>query len=128
VGSRVSLQVVAFNVHTQQVRRKFHSIPSAVFSVAMSADGQTLVTAHGERTARVYSASSLAPLAQLSGHMDVVRCVAMRADGRVAVTGSWDGLAKVWDVRTATELHTLAGHSGDVLVGACDWPRLRCGG
>lgn len=83
----------------------------SILAVAYSPDGQQIVTASADRTAKVWVVESATELLALSGHTNAVRSVAFSPDGRRIVTGSWDNTAKVWDSRTGTNLLTLIGHT-----------------
>lgn len=78
-----------------------------VTAVAMTPDGETLVTAGDDRLARIWSADG-ALRGMLAGHTDPVRAVAIAADGRRVLTGARDGIARVYD--EGAERHVLAGH------------------
>ena len=86
-----------------------------VLSVALSRDGQRIVTSSFDKTARVWEASTGKVLRILEGHSDAVQSVAFSPDGRRIVTGSWDKTAKVWDADTGRELFSLKGHSNFIL-------------
>jgi WD40 repeat protein len=84
----------------------------AVSSVAISPDGQRIVTGSRDATARVWEAASGKELLTLKGHGALIWSVAFSPDGQRIVTGSQDQTAKVWDAATGKELLTFKGHSG----------------
>jgi hypothetical protein len=67
-----------------------------VLSAAYSPDGQQIVTASADRSARVWQASSGALLLTLTGHSDWVRSAAYSPDGQQIVTASDDRSARVY--------------------------------
>jgi WD40 repeat protein len=77
--------------------------------MAFSPDGQRVLTASADHTARVWDASTGTNLLVLNGHGDQVRGVAFSPDGRRLLTGSWDQTAKIWDAETGQDLLTLKG-------------------
>jgi len=93
-----------------------------VRSVAFSPDGNTLVTAGDDRTARLWDLTDRTaprPLGQpLTGHTGPVRSVAFSPDGNALVTAGSDGTARLWDLtdRTAPRPlgQPLTGHNGPV--------------
>jgi WD40 repeat protein/energy-coupling factor transporter ATP-binding protein EcfA2 len=72
-----------------------------VNTVALRPDGQVLVTASWDGTARlwdIHDPRHPAPLGVLTGHTGNVNNVAFSADGRTVATAGFDGTARVWDV------------------------------
>ena len=84
----------------------------AVYSAAFSADGTRIITASGDKTARVWDAATGKELARL-GHDDTVWSAAFSADGARIVTASDDNTARVWDAATGKELARL-GHDKEI--------------
>jgi WD40 repeat protein/serine/threonine protein kinase len=85
-----------------------------VWYASFSPDGQRVVTASLDTTARIWDASIGRELARL-GHTDSVHYAAFSPDGARVVTASSDKTAHIWDVATGRELVRLAGHTGQVL-------------
>ncbi|RPJ24401.1 MAG: hypothetical protein EHM33_17965, partial [Chloroflexi bacterium] len=73
--------------HSNQVER-----------VAFSPDGERLVTASLDGTARLWDATTGAELLTLAGHASSVVSVAFSPDGIHLATASNDGTARVWDI------------------------------
>jgi hypothetical protein len=91
-----------------------HGHTGPVTSVAVSPDGQRVVTGSWDTTARVWDARTGQSLVELKGHTDVVTSVAVSPDGQRVVTGSRDTTARVWDARTGQSLAELKGHTNVV--------------
>ncbi len=89
---------------------------SGVTSVAITANGDRIVTGSDDSTARVWDGATGALLFPLGGDQGVVLAVAMTPDGRRIVTGSNDNSARVWDGNTGAPLFKLDGHRGAVLA------------
>jgi hypothetical protein len=89
-----------------------------VFSAAYSPDGARIVTASGDRTARIWDARTGAQLTVLSGHGDSVISAAYSPDGTRVVTASLDKNARIWDARTGAQLAALSGHGDSVISAA----------
>jgi WD40 repeat protein len=70
-----------------------------VYSIAFSPDGTRIVTASGDRTARIWNAASGRPLQVLRGHEATVFSAYFSPDSRHVVTASSDGTTRVWSVR-----------------------------
>ena len=84
----------------------------AVRTAAFSPDGQRVVTASSDKTARVWSAEGRL-LATLTAHSQEVLAVAFSPDGQRVVTASMDGTAWVWST-DGKPLAMLAGHTHQV--------------
>jgi WD40 repeat protein len=84
----------------------------AVRRAVFSPDGQKVVTASADKTARVWSKEGTL-LATLAGHTQEVQCVAFSPDGQQVVSGCLDGSVKVWSTEGKL-LATLEGHGQQV--------------
>ena len=92
----------------------------AVFSAAFSPDGKRIVTASGDKTARLWDAATGKQIgAPLVGHEDAVCSAAFSPDGKRIVTASLDKTARLWDAATGKQIGApLVGHEGAVLSAA----------
>jgi eukaryotic-like serine/threonine-protein kinase len=100
-------QVFAISDHTDTVR-----------SIAFSTDGQRLVTASFDRTARIWDAATGREITLLTGHTDRVNSAAFSPDGRRVVTTSADKTARIWDATTGRAITVLSGHTDRVTSAA----------
>jgi WD40 repeat protein len=78
-----------------------HSGP--VTGLAVTADGQFLVTCGDDRTVRVWDAKTAKQLRSFQGHMTRTTAVAVRHDGKQVASASDDGAVRVWDLNTSDE-------------------------
>ena len=85
-----------------------------VKSVAISPDGQTLVSGSRDKTIKVWNLHTGKLSRNFAGHSDTVETVAISADGHIIVSGSRDKTIKVWNLHTRELIRTLAGHSDQV--------------
>lgn len=91
-----------------------------VWSVALSADGQTLVSGSEDNTIKVWDLKTGQVNHTLTGHTDSVRSLSLSPDGQTLASGGGDNTVKLWDVQTGALRYTLSGHSGTVWSVACD--------
>jgi WD40 repeat protein len=82
-------------------------------SVALSPDGQTIVTGSDFRT-RLWNANSGELLQTLQGHRAAIEWVTYSQDGQRLLTASFDGSARVWRAADGQELFQLAGHTTNI--------------
>ncbi len=85
----------------------------AVMSVAISADGQTLVSGGADKTIKVWNLSTGKHVRTLTGHKEVVTSVAISVDRETLVSGSGntiDSTIRVWKLSTGKQVRTFAGH------------------
>ena len=89
---------------------------NVVTSVAVSADGNFVVSGSEDRTVRVWDAKTGTALCILAGHERGVTCVAASSDGRSIVSGSEDKTVRVWDAKTGAAQRVLLGHEHGVFT------------
>ncbi|WP_224363550.1 AAA-like domain-containing protein [Hyalangium versicolor] len=85
-------------------------------ALAVSADGQRVVTAGDGDSARIWDARTGLPVGEPLRHELSVRAVAISTDGLRVVTGSDDDTAQVWDARTGQKLGGPLRHGDDVVA------------
>ena len=83
-----------------------------VYNAVFSPDGQRILTASADKTARLWDATGQ-PLATLSGHTDTINSAVFSLDGTRILTASADKTARLWDA-TGQPLATLKGHTSSV--------------
>jgi hypothetical protein len=79
-----------------------------------SADGERIITASWDKTARVWEMSSGREIQVLRGHEDFVNSAAFNPDSSRIVTASDDKTARIWEVSTGNEIAVLRGHEHHV--------------
>lgn len=89
-----------------------HSGP--VYSVTFSPDWQTLLSASGDGSARLWSLELGTALVAYKGHSGPVWTVDACPQCPYFATGGWDTSARVWSTEHSQALRVLAGHSADV--------------
>ncbi|NEO31508.1 MAG: CHAT domain-containing protein [Symploca sp. SIO3C6] len=87
---------------------------SPVSSVAISPDGQMIVSASFDNTLRLWDLQGNQIGEPFSGHEDVVNSVAFSPDGKYIVSGSLDHTLRLWDLKGNQTGEPFQGH-GDVV-------------
>lgn len=82
-----------------------------VLSAVFSPDGQRILTASFDKTARIWNAANGQQVLLLGGHTERVVSAAFSPDGRLVATASWDKTARIWDSETGEQLRMLMGHT-----------------
>eukprot|EP00439_Symbiodinium_sp_Y106_P060171 s6127_g8.t2 len=80
----------------------------AVLSAAYAPDGDAVLTASVDGTARIWRGGETIQI--LEGHGLGVFSAVFSVDSRLILTASWDRTAKIWEVASGTCLRTLKGH------------------
>ncbi|MEH2085927.1 AAA-like domain-containing protein [Nostoc sp.] len=91
----LALQTIIDNI---QERAQFKGHQGTLHSATFSPDGQRIVTASDDKTAKVWDAKGNL-LADLKGHKNEVTSAVFSLDGQRIVTASDDKTAKVWDTK-----------------------------
>ena len=82
----------------------FGGHPGQVLRVAVTPDGEEIITASDDGTARVWNRRSGEQRATLTGHTGPVWGVAVTPDGEEIITASTDGTIRVWNRRRALQV------------------------
>ncbi len=85
-----------------------------VISAQFSPDGQRVVTASQDNTARLWDAASGKPIGQPMKHGDNVSSAQFSPDGQRVVTASWDKTARLWDAASGKPIGQPMKHEGSV--------------
>jgi WD40 repeat protein len=86
-----------------------------ILSVAISPDGQTLVSGSNNTTVKLWNLQKREIVHTFSGHRYAVFSVAISPDGHTLVSGSSDQTIKVWNLQNGKIVHTLSDHVNWVL-------------
>ena len=100
-----------------RIRHEVHHIgvhTNAITSLAVTPNGQRLVTASGDGTARLWDLATGQCLKVFKEDTDWVHAVAVTPDGQWLITGCSDKTARLWDLETGRPLRVFAGHTGRV--------------
>ncbi len=90
-----------WQVSAGQEIRTIRKYSSYVLSIAISPDGQTLVSgsgSSGDSTIKVWQLSTGQELRSLTGHSGYVYSLAISPDGQTMISGSGDSTIKIWRV------------------------------
>ncbi len=108
---------------------------SEVYTLALSADGQWLVSGHGDIThvddaVKVWRISDGKLIHNLLGHSHWIYSVLLTADAETIISGSLDGTIQWWQLTTGTKLPQLLDHKSAVnaISLTSDGQRLVSGG
>ena len=67
-----------------------------VLGMALSPDGRRLLTAHEDKTVRLWDVTTGKEVQRFEGHTDRVICVTFAQDGTRALSGGADGTVRLW--------------------------------
>jgi len=81
-----------------------------VNSVALSADGRTLVSGSWDKTIRLWEVATGRELRRFEGHTGYVNSLALSGDGRTLVSGFEDTTIRLWEVATGQQIASWTGN------------------
>jgi len=114
VESRLDLEMEIEKTPVGTAFRSYTGHTAAVFSVACSYVGKTVVSASADATARIWDVASAQQLRTLKGHNAEIHSVAVSPDAKFIVTGSADRTVRFWDVGTGQVLTVYIEHTAEV--------------
>lgn len=115
-----------------RLRRTLSGHSDVVSAIAISPDGQTLVSGSYDKTIRLWSLCTGQVQNTLTEHINRITCVAISPDGQTLASGSYDKTIRLWALSTGELLHTLTGRpdrvrylafspNGQMLISSGDW-------
>lgn len=89
---------------------------SWVFSVAVTPDGNTLVSGGAEGRLVFWNTSADAPAIQhkVDGHKGWIRALSISPDGTLVASAGNDAIVRLWNVADGTLVREIPGHSRDI--------------
>ncbi|KAK5989879.1 Vegetative incompatibility protein HET-E-1 [Cladobotryum mycophilum] len=102
----ISSQITAREKHWSSCLQTFEC-QSGVASVAMSLDGQWVVSGSFDHKIRIWDTTTGACNQILSGHNNKVHSVVISSNKQQIISASWDETIRIWDMTTGTCIHTL---------------------
>ena len=96
------------------ISREFRGHTSFINCLAISPDGEILVSGSADNSIRLWNFATGKALKTLTGHASYVNAIAITPDGKTLVSGSADTTIKLWDLISGKEIRTLRGHQGYV--------------
>ena len=92
-----------------QCTHNFVGHTEVVTSVALSRDGQILVSGSFDKTVKLWKVNTGQLITTVTGHSREVNCVAVSRNGKLFASGSGDKTIKVWEVGASRLICTLGG-------------------
>ncbi len=103
-----------WNLVTGELKSTLTGNSEWVLSLAISPDGQTLVSGDYDETIKIWDLARGELKSTLTGYSNLVDSVAISPDGKTVVGGSYDETIRIWNLVTGRLKSTLIGHSGEV--------------
>src|SRR5262249_13120850 len=110
-GDRANRKVYFWDVTTGKELRQ---IDREAVHLALTADGQTLLTTGWDGVARVWDVVTLAQRQQLPGAGKVL---ALSPAGKMLATAGTDGVIRLWEMATGKKRRRLRGHESGAAPG-----------
>ncbi|MEO1401051.1 MAG: hypothetical protein AAFV72_07295 [Cyanobacteria bacterium J06635_1] len=96
-----------------EVTHKLTAHPS-VLSLAISDDGQTLVSGGEDKAIKVWDVATGELRKTLQSDSGIVQAVAIAPDGKTVISGGGDRMVRVWDLASDQPPLMLAGHQNSI--------------
>ncbi|HUE75052.1 MAG TPA: serine/threonine-protein kinase [Pirellulaceae bacterium] len=110
-----SSQLIVWDtVNGEQIRSVKQDAEGAFTCLAISPNGEHIVSSWRGWTLQVWNVSTGEEVATMRGHIDFLACVAYSPDGKRIVSGGSDRIVRVWEAATGQEVIKLEGHQGRV--------------
>jgi len=97
-----------------QLRRTISGHKDTVRAVAITTDGQMMVSGSYDRTIRLWELPSGKLLRTLSAHTNRVTDIALSSDGKLLASSSYDRTIKLWELPSGELLHSLPKQRGKI--------------
>lgn len=107
-------EITLWDIQQRKPQRILKGHEAGVKCLAVSPQGQMLVSAGWDDTVRVWDLRTGATLHVLRGHKRGISAVAFHPQGQLVASGSADQTIRLWDVRTGQATGVLEGHQGQV--------------
>jgi WD40 repeat protein len=120
-GTRLAVADIMFDATTGQEQFSLPGHKHGILRLAFNADGNRLITASYDGTAKVWDITPAHELFARTAHDGMVYDVAFSPDGSLLATAGRDGNAIVWDAESGDALQVLADHT-DVVNGVAFSP------
>ena len=115
-----------------KLRRTLTGHKDIIESVAISPDGQTIVSGSYDGTIKLWSLRTGELQNTLKGHTNRITCIAISPDGQTIASGGYDQTIKLWSLSTGQFLQTLEdrpdrvrdiafSYNGQVLLSIGEW-------
>ena len=89
-----------------QCLQTFNDHAGGVRTIAISPDGQTLVSGSWDKTIKIWNLTTSQLMRTLEEHKSPLTCVTLSPDGLSLVSSSWDKTVKIWDFHTGEVKHS----------------------
>jgi WD40 repeat protein len=80
---------------------------AGVSSVAISPDGQTLISGSMDNTIKIWDLNRGEELRSFPRQPSIVESIAISPDGQTLASGGWGNIIKLWNLTTGQEIRTL---------------------
>ncbi|VXD24711.1 hypothetical protein PL8927_830090 [Planktothrix serta PCC 8927] len=101
-----------WNLETGKLVNTINAHSHWVLSVAISSNGQYLVSSSIDKTVKLWNLKTKINLHTFTGHTSWVNAVKITPDHQTLISGSADKTIKVWSLEKKQLVHTFNGHTG----------------
>ena len=99
-----------WNTKTGREISSLNSHSQPITTLAISPNGQTLVSASEDRTIKLWNLATGQEIRTLGGHSRGINTIVFSVDGHILADSSRDRTIKLWNLLTRKEILTIKGH------------------
>jgi gluconolactonase len=130
VGSGTPTQageISLFDVKTGNLLKRFgKEHKDMIYALAFTRTGQSIISASGDKTIRIWDAQTGTPRRLLRDHADAVFAIALSPDGKTLASAGVDRSIKLWDVATGKARFSFTGRThGDTIYALAYAPNAK---
>jgi WD40 repeat protein len=112
-GPCVQSKVILWDIATGEVIRRFEGHTDMLYSVVVSPDGRTALSASNDFALVLWDMATGEVIRRFEGNTFFIASFAFSPDGQTALSGSYDNTMILWDVTTSEEIRRFD-HTGAV--------------
>ena len=114
IDGETGASITPLLIHEEQIEGPFDEHGRALGFIKFSPDSKRVLTACGDRTARLWDANKGTPVGLIMSHLDAITSIQFSPDGSRIGTSCMDGTARLWDAISGRPISSPLWHFGPI--------------